>query len=412
MSSGHPAYRQRDEQRRHDGRVDRGGAECSRLYYEQLVGPAVDARWPGLPRAAGRLGSGSDVLGLDDAVSQDHDWGLRLNLLVSADIAAHVDAYLEETLPESFEGLPIRFTTTWDAHRRHRVQVQDVASFVHSRTGVDLRDPLSTDDWLMLTGQAVLEVTAGPVFVDTDGALTAARAALCWYPDEVWKYVIAADWARLAQELPFVGRTAEVGDDLGSRVITARLVEVATHLAHLIDRRWPPYSKWLGTSLTPASAIPRGCRTVGPSPDEHALAHAGGRPGRGGANPQPSPGRRRAAHRRRSRRTVLGPGLSRHPRRGPGDPGEVHRRPSRSRPSPRGRLRGPVEPQRRRPDQPVPPTASTTASVRWSLEGVAAMDDGPTVGARRRVLAGRAPADGGVGVQTLTRRNESRSITL
>jgi len=230
--------------------VDRGGAECSRLYYEQLVGPAVEARWPGLPRAAGRLGSGSDVLGLDDAVSQDHDWGLRLNLLVSADIAAHVDAYLEETLPESFEGLPIRFTTTWDAHRRHRVQVQDVASFVHSRTGVDLRDPLSTDDWLMLTGQAVLEVTAGPVFVDTDGALTAARTALGWYPDEVWKYVIAADWARLAQELPFVGRTAEVGDDLGSRVITARLVDVATHLAHLIDRRWPPYSKWLGTSLT------------------------------------------------------------------------------------------------------------------------------------------------------------------
>ena len=22
------------------------------------------------------------------------------------------------------------------------------------------------------------------------------------------------------------------------------------HLAHLIDRRWPPYAKWLGTSLT------------------------------------------------------------------------------------------------------------------------------------------------------------------
>jgi Domain of unknown function (DUF4037) len=230
--------------------VDRAGAECSRLYYEHLVGPAVDARWPGLPRAAGRLGSGSDVLGLDDAVSRDHDWGLRLNLLVSADMAAHVDAYLEETLPESFEGLPTRFRTTWDAHRRHRVQVQDVASFVHSRTGVDLRDPLSTDDWLMLTGQAVLEVTAGPVFVDTDGALTASRAALCWYPDEMWKYVVAADWARLAQELPFVGRTAEVGDDLGSRVVTARLVEVATHLAHLVDRRWPPYSKWLGTSLT------------------------------------------------------------------------------------------------------------------------------------------------------------------
>jgi hypothetical protein len=242
-----PAVRRNDG---HDGLVDRGGAELSRLYYEHLVGPALDARWPGLPRAAGRWGSGSDVLGLDDAVSRDHDWGLRLNLLVSADIAAHVDAYLEETLPESFEGLHTRFPTTWDAERRHRVQVEDVASFVHSRTGVDLRDPLAIDDWLMLTGQAVLEVTAGPVFVDTDGALTAARADLRWYPDDVWTYVVAADWARLAQELPLVGRTAERGDDLGSRIITARLAEVATHLAHLIDRRWPPYSKWLGTSLT------------------------------------------------------------------------------------------------------------------------------------------------------------------
>ena len=224
--------------------------DCSRLYYEQLVGPAVDARWPGLPRAAGRLGSGSDVLGLDDAVSRDHDWGLRLNLLVATDIADQVDAYLEATLPQTFEGLPTRFSTTWDPQRRHRVQVEDAASFVRSRTGVDVRAPLSVGDWLMLTGQSVLEVTAGPVFVDTDGALSAARAALEWYPDDVWKYVIAADWTRIAQELPFVGRAAERGDDLGSRVIAARLVDVAMHLAHLIDRRWPPYSKWLGTSLT------------------------------------------------------------------------------------------------------------------------------------------------------------------
>jgi hypothetical protein len=241
--------------------VDRSGAEYSRLYYEHAVGPAVDARWPGLPRAAARLGSGSDVLGLDDAVSRDHDWGLRLNLLVAADIAPQVDAYLEETLPESFQGLPTRFTTTFDPHHRHRVQVQDVASFVHSRTDVDVREPLSTGDWLMLTGQAVLEVTAGPVFVDTDGALTDARATLSWYPDDVWKYVVAADWARLAQELPFVGRTAERGDDLGSRVITARLVEVVMHLAHLVDRRWPPYAKWLGTSLT---RLPRSHVVAGP----------------------------------------------------------------------------------------------------------------------------------------------------
>ena len=308
MVSPHTGSEGRND--RHDGLVDRGGAERSRLYYEHLVGPALDARWPGLPRAAGRLGSGSDVLGLDDAVSRDHDWGLRLNLLVSADIAAHVDAYLEKILPGRSEASHTRFTDDvghpsggigcrWRTSRPSCTRVPASTCGIRS----------TIDDWLMLTGQAVLEVTAGPVFVDTDGALTAARADLRVVPRRCLDVCVAADWARLAQELPLVGRTAERGDDLGSRIITARLAEVATHLAHLIDRRWPPYSKWLGTSLT---RLPRA--HVVAEPLARTLTRADwrarkARPGRGGANPQPSPGRRRAAHRRRSRRTVLGPGL-------------------------------------------------------------------------------------------------------
>ena len=111
------------------------------MYYEHLVGPIVETQWPGLARAAGRLGSGSDVLGLDDTVSRDHDLGLRLNVMVSTDMVAAVAEHLEATLPEAFEGLPTLFGTTWDARRRHRVQVQDVASFVQARTGVAVRGP-------------------------------------------------------------------------------------------------------------------------------------------------------------------------------------------------------------------------------------------------------------------------------
>jgi Domain of unknown function (DUF4037) len=229
--------------------VDVSGAALSRMYYDELVGPAVAARWPGLPHAAGRLGSGSDVLGFDDDLSQDHDWGLRLNLLVPTNVAGEVDAYLDTVLPDRFGGYPTRFATTWDPQVRHRVQVEDVCTFVASRTGITASDSVSVAEWLSLTGQAVLEVTAGPVFVDTAGELTAARERLAWYPDDVWAYVVATDWARLGQELPLVGRTAELGDDLGSRVIASRLADVAMHLAHLVERRWPPYAKWIGTSL-------------------------------------------------------------------------------------------------------------------------------------------------------------------
>ena len=241
--------------------MELSGAELSRDFYDTLIAPSIALRWPDLPHAAGLLGGGSEVLGLDDAMSRDHDWGLRLNLIVAPDMIDRVDAHLDDVLPESYLGRPIRFATTGDPHPRHRVRVEDPESFVASRTGVVDTNALSVRDWLSLTGQAVLEVTAGPLFADTSGQLSAARRALTWYPQDLWVHVVATDWARIAQELPFVGRTADRGDDLGSRVVTARLADAAMHLAHLLERRWPPYAKWAGTSL---AHLPRGHEVAEP----------------------------------------------------------------------------------------------------------------------------------------------------
>jgi len=243
------------------------GSELARSYFEHVVRPAVEARWPRLAYAAARLGSGSDVLGLDDAMSRDHDWGLRLNLLVPDELVAAVDAHLGEHLPESFAGHPTRFATTWDPVVRHRVQVETARDLAVSRLGVDPATDLTVGVWLSLTGQAVLEVTAGEVFADDAGELAAMRQRLAWYPDDVWRHVVAVDWARLAQELPFVGRTGERGDELGSRVLAARLAGIALHLGHLLERRWPPYAKWLGTSF---ARLPRASAAAGPL--EAALA--------------------------------------------------------------------------------------------------------------------------------------------
>ena len=42
------------------------GLELSRQFYDELVRPIVDARYPGLPHSAALLGRGSEVLGFDD----------------------------------------------------------------------------------------------------------------------------------------------------------------------------------------------------------------------------------------------------------------------------------------------------------------------------------------------------------
>ncbi|TDE90862.1 DUF4037 domain-containing protein [Occultella glacieicola] len=225
----------------------RSGIALAGAYYRDVVGPLVGTRWPGLPHAAARLGSGSDVLGLDDAMSRDHDWGLRLTLLVPAGSVADVDGFLEAQLPRTYAGLPTRFPTSWHPAVGHQVEVAEAHDFVESRTGLDTRTDLTVTDWLGVTGQAMLEVTAGAVFIDTAGTLTELRRRLAWYPDDLWRYLLAADWARLTQELPFVGRTGTRGDETGAAVITARLVDIAMHLGFLLDRSWPPYPKWRGT---------------------------------------------------------------------------------------------------------------------------------------------------------------------
>ncbi|UFU04520.1 WYL domain-containing protein [Ruania suaedae] len=225
------------------------GLALARRYYEEIVAPLLMQRWPGLPHAAARLGSGSDVLGLDDAMSRDHDWGLRLTLLVEDAMAPEVEAYLGETLPDAFLGLPTRFAFSGHTEPAHHIEVASPSRFVIHGLGFDPRGEVSAEDWLSLTGQAVLEIVAGPVFHDGTGEITALRSALRWYPDDLWRHVVAADWARLAEEMPLMSRAGDAGDDLGSRVIAARLVDVAMHLSFTLSRQWMPYAKWRGTML-------------------------------------------------------------------------------------------------------------------------------------------------------------------
>jgi len=77
---------------------------------------------------------------------------------------------------------------------------------------------LSTSDRLGFTEQRLLAFTAGAVFHDGPGALTAARSSLSWYPLDIWLYRLACQWRRIAEEQAFVGRAGQVGDDLGLRV--------------------------------------------------------------------------------------------------------------------------------------------------------------------------------------------------
>jgi hypothetical protein len=230
------------------------GLRLAREFYADVVGPALAEHFPRVRYAAALIGPGSEVAGLDSQRSTDHDWGPRLQVFLpdgDAEQAEAVTGMLASHLPASFRGYPVAFPVTWepDGTARHRVQVAGLGAWLTGQLGFDPRDAVTLLDWLATPAQRLAEFTAGEVFHDGPGELTRARARLAWYPRDVWLYLLACQWQRIGQEEAFPGRCAESGDDLGSVIVTARLARDLIRLCLLMHRRYPPYSKWLGTAF-------------------------------------------------------------------------------------------------------------------------------------------------------------------
>ncbi len=239
------------------------GRELSRRFYEEAVRPILSAGFPSLPYAAALIGPGSDVLGYDTVMSTDHDWGPRLALLLRAADSGQADAVhqaLCRDLPVTFCGYPVSATSApgeGTGVRDHRVMVTTLKDFIWNQLRYDVESPLMAADWLTFPAEALLELTAGAVHHDSAGELTEFRQRIAWYPHDVWLYLMAAGWRRIAQEEHLMPRAGYAGDELGSALIGARLVRDCMSLCFLMEKQYAPYPKWFGTAFQRLACAPR-----------------------------------------------------------------------------------------------------------------------------------------------------------
>ena len=234
------------------------GVELSRRFYAEIVAPWLGREFPQLRHAAALIGSGSEVLGFDDEMSRDHDFGVRVQLyLTEDDFQAVGEALIRRfapSAPQSFLGTPSGGPVTWRkaavlGDERHGLEIWTPKRALRYWLAIDADAPLTGRAWLGLAEQRLLSLTAGAVFHDDSGQLTALRERFAYFPQDVWAYRLACQWRRLAEEQAFVGRAGMVGDELGSRVIAGRLVRDAMRMAFLISCRYAPYPKWFGRAF-------------------------------------------------------------------------------------------------------------------------------------------------------------------
>jgi hypothetical protein len=89
------------------------GVKLCEQFYAEAVRPILSSAFPHVKHAAALIGSGSEVLGFDDAVSTDHHWGPRVMLFIKEKdqpLAEQIIQTLSQQLPYEFHGYPTNFT--------------------------------------------------------------------------------------------------------------------------------------------------------------------------------------------------------------------------------------------------------------------------------------------------------------
>ncbi|MFW9769383.1 MAG: DUF4037 domain-containing protein, partial [Candidatus Thorarchaeota archaeon] len=167
---------------------------------------------------------------------------------------------LRQNLPFEIRGFPTNFEYNEDGTARmhrtntrpvnHGVTINTVNGFFFEYLGFNPSEDLRIIDWLVLPQQVLLSIGNGRVFHDGLEKLKPIVSKLEYYPKDLWLYLLSNQWRRIAQEVAFMGRSGQVGDELGSRIIATRIVRDVMLLCFLMERKYAPYIKWFGTAFS------------------------------------------------------------------------------------------------------------------------------------------------------------------
>lgn len=240
------------------------GLYLSEAFYKEAVKPILDEHFPDLVYSAAHMGTGSDVLGFDTPQSMDHGWGPRLLLLLDKSefesLHEKVDQILRDNLPYEIRGFPTNFTEAESKSLlmtpinsgpvNHAVKISTVSEFFIEYFGLIPDEELLIVDWLTIPEQVFQSIVSGHIFHDGLGEIEPIIERLQYYPHDLWLYLLASQWRRIGQEVAFMGRCGQVGDELGSRIIGTRLVRDMMKLCFLMEKQYAPYIKWFGTAFS------------------------------------------------------------------------------------------------------------------------------------------------------------------
>lgn len=205
--------------------------------------------------AAGRF-EGSDVIGGDDWISRDHNWGPQFSLFLSAE---DYNKHAEELSEKMNRSAPAKWNGYWvDGAGDKNVLVENIPHWIEENIGFASL-PQSDRDWGIIVrdrrfgGSVEARESAlyffkhGALWLDNNEEFAQWRKALESYPEPAWFARLGEECFRLWQygEYNFIQRIAKRGDPIAISMCLGEFAEGVMRIMLLLERDYTPYWKWL-----------------------------------------------------------------------------------------------------------------------------------------------------------------------
>ncbi len=219
------------------------GLRLCKEYYETYGKPMLKQQFSHLLSqiAVGLIGQGSECLGMDDTLSQDHDFGPGFCIFVSNSMKRDDRLALQEAydlLPKTFKG----YTRISTYQGSKRVGVIVIEDFITAFIG---RLPKSEYDWFYYEEVALLNLTNGELWDDYSGNMRTIRKQLAYYPENVRIKKIVTVIAKMAQSGQYnYMRCCKRNDLVACELALHEFITHTLHCLFLLNKQYKPFYKW------------------------------------------------------------------------------------------------------------------------------------------------------------------------
>ena len=187
------------------------------------------------------VGVGSECLGFDDEISEDHDFSSRCQLFLDDSDYKTYKSDLESSLKIFCKDLESLTSNLKDVN----VEIMPISNFYKYYTLFE-NGPKTESEYRKVPMDLLCVATNGKVFLDNLGKFSEIRNRLLnFYPEDIRLKKIAFQLNKMAQSGQYnYSRMIKRGDTVAANIAQGEFVKHYLEFVHLLNKKYMPFYKW------------------------------------------------------------------------------------------------------------------------------------------------------------------------